>query len=292
MKKGFGFGIFLTAFLFGYFFVPVGLIPKSDEIQLETVSPPVQMEITPDLETIEEVNELLDDRLSKYKMGLLEIGEGFHGDEVPATNGDKWLGLFQDDENYVLRYTTLRIKRDYDPIVDGEDRQKKSGKSVDVVGQNKPLFLIKNAAMLREGRISTLFRGIDPTKLQELEKSGVNIRDPFTKLDRDFERDFMINGKTFWLRANEAKNKAGEKIWALTLEGNGIRQIVQTMNVTFAPELGVLYWVGDIDRDGRPDIFCSLYEHDNVENSVLFISSAADKGKLIKKVAQFWRTGC
>jgi len=51
--------------------------------------------------------------------------------------------------------------------------------------------------------------------------------------------------------------------------------------------VGYLYWVGDLDSDGKPDFYLSLYENDNVSAVFLFLSSKAENGKLIKAVASF-----
>jgi hypothetical protein len=78
----------------------------------------------------------------------------------------------------------------------------------------------------------------------------------------------------------------------LELKSGEKRKILHTVIESNYAELGNLYWVGDLDRDGKPDFFLELYEHDNVDNKVLFLSSEAEKGNFVKKVAYFWTTGC
>jgi hypothetical protein len=56
--------------------------------------------------------------------------------------------------------------------------------------------------------------------------------------------------------------------------------------------LGSLDWAGDLDRDGKPDFYFSLYVHDNVEYQNLFLTSSAKKGKLVKKIAMWFTNGC
>ncbi len=57
-------------------------------------------------------------------------------------------------------------------------------------------------------------------------------------------------------------------------------------------DLGNLYWVGDLDRDGKPDFFTNLYLNENGDYLNLYLSSRAKKGKLVKKVAVFATSGC
>jgi hypothetical protein len=101
-----------------------------------------------------------------------------------------------------------------------------------------------------------------------------------------------INGNEYKLQVVEAKNEKDEKILALILESEATKQILHTLNADYNSDLGNLYWVGDLDRDGKPDFYMDLYVHYNAGNKVLFLSSQAERGKLVKKVAYFWTTGC
>jgi hypothetical protein len=56
--------------------------------------------------------------------------------------------------------------------------------------------------------------------------------------------------------------------------------------------LGHLYWVGDLDGDEKPDFYFDLFEHYNVNNRVLYLSSFAHGDELMSTAAYFWTTGC
>lgn len=287
--------IFLLTFIIGF----VSVLPtqkkstrKAATTALPEKLPTPPIELTPELETIEEVEHWMDEEKNPYKIKLLETGEGFHGEEVKAKSGEIWLGLFKERKGYSLRSTKIKIRRVHDEIVDDEDETKKTGKSVSVEGKLKPIFLLKNANRLREVSITTLFQRLPVDEMSEAEESELVSNEILTTLKKDFIQKYKIAGKEYELRVIEATNKNNEKILALTLESDGIRQVLHTMNAEYDGSLGTLYWVGDLDIDGKPDFYLDLFEHENVENRVLFLSSEAEKGKLVKMIAQFWITGC
>jgi hypothetical protein len=281
--------IFLTTFLVGYVSVlptKKALKPREISQTIPAIIPTVQTTVNPRLEMLEEVGNWFDEEDHLYKTKLLETGEGFHGEEVNAKNGEVWLGLFRENNGYFLRVTKLEIRAVYDDIVDGENKNKKTGRSVNVKGKNKPIFLLKNANKLQTGKITTLFQSLTQIDVSDSEESDT------ASFDKNFTQKYEIGGKIYWLKVTEAINKNGERILALILESEGKRQILHTMNVEYNSGLGVLYWAGDLDRDGKPDFFVDLYVHENVENKILFLSSEAEDNKLVKKVAYFWTTGC
>lgn len=242
---------------------------------------------TPKLEFIDEIdNGWTENEEKSFTINLIETGEGFHGDEVPAKSGEKWLGLFQENDKSVLKSTKLKIDRVYDAILDGETKNK-TGKSVFVTENSEPIFLIKNSK-LPIGQVKTLFRG---NRWQD-EDSDTSSGEFLTKMKKDFVKDFEMSGNSYSLKVIEAVNRDGKKILALVLECNGKKQVLHSINEEYEDSLGTLNWVGDIDRDGKLDLFISPNVHYNVYTSVLFLSSKANENNLVGKIAKFWTTGC
>jgi hypothetical protein len=293
---------FVSAFIVTFFIGYVSVLPTLKVGQnLGNIEPPVveiqlpstrsKDEIIGDAEPI--INEEGDVSIQvdnyPFKIKLLETGDGFHGDEVKARNGETWLGLFEEKDGFYLRQTKLEVKRVDDPIYD----YKMSGKSVDVSAQKQPIFLLKNATKLKTGKILTLEKGLLWEEfLENYKESEVSSDEVLTNLTENFQQYYEIGKEKFALRVIKAKNKGGESILALVLENKMQRQILHTMNVDYNPSVGTLYWVGDLDRDAKPDFYLELFVHENVDYKVLYLSSEAEKGKLVKKVAYFWTTGC
>jgi len=236
------------------------------------------------LELLEENNDWENDFESKFKVKLLESGRGFHGDQVEAKTGENWLGLFKQGNKFYLKNTRLKVTRVHDEIVDEENR--KTGKHVSVENEKDSILLLKNANFLKEGEIKTLFGG-NPNR-NEVEE-GVD----YLSLRVGFKKEFRLGTEKFLLSVKKGINKEGEKIITLYLENNEIKQSIHS-NKYFGEDdyLGALYWIGDLDKDNKPDFYFDLYFNDNVENKNLYISSKAKKGKLLKKVAVFRTTGC
>ena len=51
-------------------------------------------------------------------------------------------------------------------------------------------------------------------------------------------------------------------------------------------------WIGDLDRDGRPDFFADIHMFETPGDWVLYLSSAARTGELVHRVAEFHGMDC
>lgn len=211
---------------------------------------------------------------TKPKIQLLETGE-FHGDEVGARTGERWLGLFPVADGFVLLPTTLSVDAVVDAVVDGDDTQKKSGKKVMVHRDSDPVFLVKGAAMLRPGPVVTIFRerkSLGNAATIDLELKGKQYQLKVISQDPQ-PKDFLLQNTKL----------------VLTL-GRTSQTLISLKEHTDAGWF--LFWAGDIDRDGKLDLYLDLSNHYNVSRRVLLLSSQAGKEKLVKELARFETVGC
>jgi len=274
--------IFLTTFLCGYF-----LVFNNKKVEKEVIIANAQIQQTPSISTkkadfVEQIQEekveWKEEDSDKLKIKLLETGDGYHGDQVNAKNGEEWLGLFKQNENYFLRKTKLKIKRVEDVVVDG-DSNNKTGKSVITDVKAKSVVLLKNSK-LSEGEINTIYFADE--------------EDESRYIKNNTERNFEFSGEKYFLKVENVLNKEefltkGSK---LVLSKNGTEQILSYLKDGCNDCFWELYWVGDLDRDGKLDFYFDLSWHYNVIDRKLFLSSKAEKGKLVKYVANFWTNGC
>lgn len=295
-----GIATFVIAFSVGIFFVPKYTTEvRNFESQAASRSTEPKLQLSEEnFETIEEVeNWLIEKPAPKTK--IIETGDGFHGNEVLGKNGERWLGLVL-DTNSRLQHSTLVIKKVHDPIVD-DNESVRTGKSVAVKEKFTPLFLINPASGLKSGPVTTLFKGLTWQEAYADQTSEKEPIEEITSLDKTFNRQFELGGIVYTLKVVRAVTPDGHRILALLLETDDKSQVLQTMRTSYEGErgdrewlesTGQLYWIGDLDRDLKPDFYLSFFVHDNVANHVLLLSSKASKDKLVNLVAQFWTTGC
>ena len=277
--------VFVITFLIG---CTLTLSQRVVHPQVE-VPPVPETAVTPPTsqpEIFEESEDWENERDEDFAIGLIETGEGFHGDQIAAKSGEVWLGLFGKENSYSLRSTTIKVRRVFDGVVDDEKTGQQTGKSVFADGSIEPVFLIKNAKQMIEGPITTLYRA--PSDDEDIQPSD----EQYSSIRAGFRKEFKISHDTYTMAACKGSTKAGKAILVLVLENDGISQVIHTVPDFEENYLGSLKWAGDLDRDGKPDFYFELYVHDNVSYRNLFLTSAAKKGKLIKKVAKFWTNGC
>lgn len=220
---------------------------------------------------------------SNEKVELLTTGI-FHGADVSVTQDGEWFAVISKDNKFALKRTKISIRATHDSIVD--EKGQKSGKEVVADADGQIILLLKGVKGLREGPVKTFMRD------QEFLYPGQSI----------YLNDAPGN-RCFLVALGVAKDDPENPIGALGLiiENHTIRlqcgdkrqDIVNRKRVWPMPEhMAYPLWVGDIDRDGKPDLLMELTDHYNVSEKALFLSSAAAKGKLVGQVALFRTTGC
>jgi hypothetical protein len=206
---------------------------------------------------------------------ILETG-GFHGEEVSAKTGEIWLGLYKTGETYTLLPSVLTVDYFHDAIIDNDENEK-TGKEVKVLGRENPVFLIKGKGFKQSRVVKTVYSDLD-------------------RIENDFDKTFDFAGEKYNLKVESEKT---DKDYPKNL--NETSKLVLTKGKTTQILYSVercsdCYWqmnfVGDLDNDGKLDFYLYLTDHYNVANLKLFLSSEAERGKLVKEVAEFTTTGC
>jgi hypothetical protein len=211
---------------------------------------------------------------------VIEPGE-FHGEEVSAQSGEKWLGLhLTDNENSLLLTYRLNVSAVNDSLVD-EDGQS-SGKKVSVDLPLQPLFLIRGVKNVSAGPVTTVFDEGGSTSILA-ESSAITL-----KLG---EASYVLK-----VAGSEDTAKCSDQPFPrnarLVLVSGESGQVLYSLQDCGNDPSWRLLWAGDLDRDGKLDLYVSVTQHYNVSERKLFLSSQASEGQLVKEVADFVTSGC
>ena len=114
------------------------------------------------------------------------------------------------------------------------------------------------------------------------------------KFKDGFNKKFNIGNTEYSLRVEKGISTKQRPIMILFLETAKTSQIVHFIYYMEKGDyVGNLYWVGDLDRDGKLDLYMDFWNYEKgYYSSGLFISSEAKKGSLVKKYKYLGFGGC
>lgn len=213
----------------------------------------------------------------------------YHAEEVNMDLSKAWFGIYkmQTGDDYELKKVQPVVKPCHDPVFDN-DADSTSGKDVYVAGIPETPLLLISGLPLQEGKLETSF-----------------INNPRCLYPGDYIR-FSLNNKEYALMAtgNIAFDTIGRRLvpyitdykvlLAESMHYNPVVQEIISIPILYASEevQPAIFYAGDIDRDGKPDLLYNLSTHYNLSNVTLFLSSHAGDGQLVKQVASWNTTGC
>jgi len=208
---------------------------------------------------------------------LLRPGD-FHGDEIQTAGGGGWLALVRTGSRVSLESVIVTIVPVRDSLVDG-DSEPITGKRVSVAGKD-PVLLVRGIPGLQPG----------PVTEAQLDCAGCGQPTEFN-LHRSFR--LRLGGEVYELEA--FLPHAGEpfdEYSEIRLSHRAAAQIIhRPTRVPDDPNWRVI-WAGDLDGDGRLDLYVDTSDHYNMDLGRLLLSSAAGPGELVREVAVFKTTGC
>jgi len=202
----------------------------------------------------------------------------FHGDEVKAKSGESYLALVC-REQCVLQPVKIAVEVEFDPILDAEGEA--TGKRVSAVG-------VDDAFLLQSKRLQPgLVTAATPRESELL---------PVSKPQA------ILLGRTksvLHYRCGSAPDPEGFVDCALVLESGGATQVLANFpayddggKLTALDIAQCVFFAGDLDHDGKLDLLANVSGDWNTWHPALFLSTAANEGELVGRVAEMIATGC
>jgi hypothetical protein len=216
------------------------------------------------------------------KVRVIETGR-FHGDEIHAKSGQKWLGLFVDRRRSALRYSTIRVQRVFDEMTDYGSKQK-TGKRVSVNSHGRPLLLISHTTALTPGPVITSFKMKEGEYSYGLDQFPLNLRLG--------HRSYIVKVVGPDQKTQPCPNINFPRNARLVLTSGRSQQVLYTLDVCGNDPNWYLVWAGDLDRDGKLDLYVNVTQHYDISERKLFLSSQARRGRLVREVGSFETGGC
>lgn len=291
MKHLIGPAIFLLILSAGIF-----LVPSESDPPVEFVASPPVTEPLPEVETISEPPDINKDFIPEFTglpsfdelypdeiktpdpRNLLDLSDNgiFRRSEAVAKNNETWLIMTESGGTYSLESAKASVKNLNSVSWPGEEPDAKVAFNT----SGKAQIAFRNLAGLKPGKITTLFRSND----------GVSF-----EMADGFKADFKLGENLYTLRTSKGLTADGIKVAVLVLESEDGSQVIHQVYHSEMDRydiIGNLLWAGDMDGDGKLDLYFDEFNEKGVLYTELHLSSHARGTDLVKKVASFSVAGC
>jgi hypothetical protein len=217
---------------------------------------------------------------------LIDISETqgtYRESEVVARSGEKWLTLRERNGSYSLVTATANVKKKPTISYPGDEHDVE----LSFFKGRAPIFAVRKIPAVKPGPVTTLYHR--PSR-KEIERRNL----PIDPMKTGFKREFDLNDVWYTLRVSRGRTSDGTIVGILVLESDGVTQVIARnyYEPPYGETIGELLWVGDLDRDGKLDLYFDEFNEKGYFGVGLYLSSSADPGKLVKLVATFAIAGC
>lgn len=291
------FVILLATFGLGYFFA---LQVTHDWVRKETLEAKVesklpahgedskadrrtQTEFVPEFRDLPNADEIEWPEANTNLIDIFQIGGVYRESDVIAKTGEIWLTLFENKGDYSLNYSRAYVRRLKTTSYVGDDLDVLL--TFDMPGV--PILAVRNFKSLRPGKVNILY---NRPSANELERRNL----PIGAMEDGYKQVFNLDESWYALRVSKGVSKDGTYLGVLVLEHEKTKQVIYSTQYVPGEKIiiGDVFWVGDMDHDGKLDVYLDTYNEKGGAGSSLYLSSYAEPDKLVKLVAMFGVPGC
>lgn len=192
----------------------------------------------------------------------------------------EWYGLFQQGTGFILKKTKMSIVRVRDVMRDEGDE--KTGKKVTTADVQEPILFITGLKNASEGKLHTAI--LKKKFLYPGEHISFKLNEHWTSITAfGTVKPTLYEGPSITSYLLEISS---------SMDGYRTKQIFAGVRQISGSGYRFI-WAGDLDRDGLLDLIMDMSNNEKgSSNTALFLSSQAEEGQLIKKVAEFKTVGC
>jgi len=182
-----------------------------------------------------------------------------------------WLDLYKKGGKYYLGKADYNIVRGFSEC---------SGDSTKIINSKNNSILLMNSPQLTLGEIKTVTIG--KKKIWPKEKLKFHFAN----------KEYTLRAEGQVLSSEKVYTDNGEEIfqnvknYKLYISSNNSPEQLFLEEESFNDTFVELLFIGDIDKDGKPDFIFGTNRDYEEERVILYLSSKAAKGKLIKKVSE------
>lgn len=227
---------------------------------------------------------LFDLDFSKYDNKLIDIrgSEIYRQSEVVAKNGEQWFVLVKRKAQYSLKLSEARVRRLSSVSWPGEENDA----SLRFNTPYRPIIALRSVRGLKPGAVHTVFINdilFDP---------DAEIRPE--QISTGYRRELAIGENKYVLRSATGLGTQDEKYLVFVLESAEKDQVLKAARQFPGerPIIGDLLWAGDLDQDGKLDLYFDRFNEVGAFVGRLYLSSHAKKGELVGLAAIFQTAGC
>ncbi len=175
-------------------------------------------------------------------------------DKIVIDDGEVWLGVYPAGNHAVVRTCKLRVRQ-----IPNEDASEEKATAVESTTNEPPLFLLKGAPSVKPGNVMSLYAA----------NPGDDVPDTLS---------WTVGKNKYVLRRVETKEADGRRVQRLKLKLGA-----KEMDLGDCPARDGIYpvWAGDLDADGRLDLYVRIEHHNFQVEELLYLSSADSTGKAL-----------